>query len=330
VNLGDVYEPIADDLKTVEDLLRSSLSNSKNKSISVMNSLLLKSTGKRIRPALVILSQKATSVDGKRTKGHRELIEIATAMELIHIASLIHDDVLDKATMRHTKPSINVQYGDDISIALGDYIYSKALQLIANCRNLDVSACISEAICVMCEGELTHVCQRGNLELSKSRYIAIAKKKTASLFAACCHAGAILGNHNPSVQTSLKEFGKNFGVAFQIIDDCKDVLSEESELGKRPGQDIIAGDITLPLLILSEIVGPAERVEIRNMLGAGNDKDNLRKLKVMLVESNALSKTCEVITSYLNTAKEHLNSLADSTYKESLGRLVDYSMQRIS
>jgi octaprenyl-diphosphate synthase len=182
----------------------------------------------------------------------------------------------------------------------------------------------------MCEGELTHVCQRGNLDLSKSRYIAIAKKKTASLFAACCHAGAILGNHSRVVHRNLKEFGRNFGVAFQIIDDCKDVLGEESELGKRPGQDIIAGDITLPLLILSEVVGQDERAEISNMLGAGNDKDNLERLKAMLVDSKALSKTCEVITSYLNTAKEHLNSLADSVYKESLGRLVDYSTQRIS
>lgn len=294
-----------------------------------MNSLLLESAGKRIRPALVILSQKATSVDGKRTKGHRKLIEIATAMELIHIASLIHDDVLDKATMRHTRPSINAQYGDDISIALGDYIYSKALQLIANCRNLDVSACISEAIAVMCEGELTHVCQRGNLDLSKSRYITIAKKKTASLFAACCHAGAILGNHDPAVQMSLKEFGKNFGVAFQIIDDCKDVLSEESELGKRPGQDIIAGDITLPVLILSEIVGPTERVEIRNMLGAGSDKTKLQRLKSMLVDSNALSKTCEVIKSYVNTAKDNLAPLAGSAYKKSLLSLADYTTQRI-
>jgi len=330
VDLGDIYEPIAGDLKAVEELLRTSLSHSKNPSISAMNKLLLESAGKRIRPALVILSNKATSVEGKNTNGHREPIEIATAMELIHMASLIHDDVLDQATMRHTRPSINARYGDDISIALGDYIYSKALQLIAHCKNVDVFSCISEAICVMCEGELTHVCQRGNLDLSKSRYIAIAKKKTASLFAACCHAGAILGNHSRAVHRNLKEFGRNFGVAFQIIDDCKDVLSEESELGKRPGQDIIAGDITLPLLILSEVVGPAERAEISNMLGAGYDKDNLERLKAMLVESNALSRTCEVITSYLNTAKGHLNSLADSVYKESLGSLVDYSTQRIS
>jgi geranylgeranyl pyrophosphate synthase len=325
VNLRDIYEPIADDLKTVEDLLRSSLSESTNPPIAAMNNFLLESAGKRIRPALVILSERATSVGGKCTCGHRKLIEIAAAVELIHMASLIHDDVLDQATIRHTRPSINAQYGDDISIALGDYIYSKALQLIANCGNPSVFMCISEAICVMCEGELTHVCQRGNLDLSKNKYIAIAKEKSASLFAACCHAGAILGNHSQPVQTALKEFGLNFGVAFQIIDDCKDVLGEESELGKCPGQDIIAGDITLPLLILSEVVGQAERVEIRNMLGGGSNKDNLERLRTMLVNSNALSKIHEVVRSYLITAKKHLDSLGNSTYKESLKQLVDYT-----
>jgi len=246
------------------------------------------------------------------------------------MASLVHDDVLDKATMRHTRPSINAQYGDDISIVLGDYINSKAFQMVANWGNPDVFACISEAIGVMCEGELIHVCQRGNLDLSKSGYIAIAKKKTASLFAACCYAGAILGNHSRDIQTALKEFGLNFGVAFQIIDDCKDVLSEESELGKHPGQDIIAGDITLPLLILSEVVGQAERAEIRSMLRAGNDKDNLERLRTMLVDSNTLPKTCEIVTSYLSTAKEHLDSLTNSVYKESFGKLVAYATQRIS
>jgi octaprenyl-diphosphate synthase len=329
VNLEDIYEPIADDLKAVKDLLVSSLSKSKNQSISAINNSLLESDGKKIRPALVILSQRATSINGKTACGHRDLIEIATAVELIHMASLIHDDVLDKATMRHTRPSINTKYGDDISIVLGDYIYSRAVQLVANCGNQNVFECISEAICTMCEGELTHVCQRGNLDLSTSRYITIAKDKTASLFAACCHAGACLGNNNSKVQTALKKFGLNFGIAFQIIDDCKDVLSEENELGKRPGQDIITGDITLPLLILSELVDRAERAEIQNMLGDGNDKDNLQRLRTMLVNSDAMSKICEVITSYLNNARQHLDSLTDSVYRESLNKLVDYTTQRI-
>jgi len=276
VNLGDVYEPIADDLKTVEDLLRSSLSNSTNKSISAMNSLLLESAGKRIRPALVILSNKATSVGGKSTCGHRELIEIATAMELIHIASLIHDDVLDKASRRHNKPSVNARWPEDVSIALGDYIYSKAFQLIGKCKNPEIFSCISEAIYVMGEGELTQVCQRDNLDLSQDSCLAIVKKKTASLFAACCQAGTIVGNHNLPVQVALKEYGLNFGIAFQIIDDCKDLISEEKTLGKLPGQDIAAGDMTLPLSTLLDVISKAQKEELKNLL---QSKINGRSLK---------------------------------------------------
>lgn len=327
MNLEGIYRPIADELKAVEDFLRSSIRESKSRSVLAMSKFLLESQGKRIRPALVILSERAASEGGKRTCDERELIEIATAIELIHMASLIHDDVLDKATMRRSRPSINTQYGDDISIVLGDYIYSKAFQLIANCRNPDIFMCISEAIYLMCEGELVHVASRGNLDMSKNSYIVIAQKKTASLFAACCHAGTIIGNHSRAVQTALKKFGLNFGVAFQIIDDCKDFLSEESELGKRPGQDIITGDITLPLLTLSEAVGRAEREELRNMLGSEAKDNNLTRLRTILINSNAMLQIHQIIKSYISTAKKYLDSLADSVYKESLNRLVDYTMQ---
>jgi len=327
MNLEGVYQPIVDDLKAVEDFLRSSISKSKNRSVLAMSNFLLESDGKRIRPALVILSERAASQGGKHTCDDRELIEIATAVELIHMASLIHDDVLDKATIRHSRPSINTQYGDDISIVLGDYIYSKAFQLIGNCRNPDIFVCISEAIYLMCEGELIHVASRGNLDLSKNSYIVIAKKKTASFFAACCQAGTIIGNHGRVVQRALKEFGLNFGVAFQIIDDCKDFLCEESELGKRPGQDIITGDITLPLLTLLEVVGRAERKELRNILCSEANNDNLTRLRTMLVNSNALFKIHEVVKSYLSTAKKHLDTLAESVFKESLNQLIDYTAQ---
>jgi octaprenyl-diphosphate synthase len=187
---------------------------------------------------------------------------------------------------------------------------------------------VSEAIYAMCEGELIHVCQRRNLELSKDNYIVIAKKKTASLFAACCHAGTIIGNHGRPVQTALREFGLNFGVAFQLVDDCRDVTSEEGELGKHPGQDVLAGDITLPLLALSDSVGMDQREEIKNMFGSADDKNSLRKLRTMLVDSDALSRTQNVITSYLENARESLDTLTDSVYKESLEQLVDHTTEK--
>jgi len=328
MDLEEIYQPIEDDLKMVEEFMGHTLSESANGSIRTMSRFVLESPGKRMRPALVILSEKAASAGRKKTCENGRLTEIATAMELIHMASLIHDDVLDDAAKRHNMPTINAQYGDDISIVLGDYIYSKAFQLVGNCGNPDIFSCVSEAIYAMCEGELIHVCQRRNLELSKDNYIVIAKKKTASLFAACCHAGTIIGNHGRPVQTALKEFGLNFGVAFQLVDDCRDVISEETELGKRPGQDVLVGDITLPLLALSDSVGTVQREEIKTMLGSANNKDNLKRLRTMLVGSDAMSRTQDVITSYLTNARQQLDTLADSVYKESLSQLVDHTTQK--
>ncbi len=329
MNLEGIYQPIANDLKKVEYFLESSIKESRNQSILAMSGSLLASGGKRLRPALVILSEKAAAAGKNSNCNHDDLIKLATAVELIHIASLIHDDVLDGATMRRSKPSINARLGDDVSIVFGDYIYSKAFELIGKCRNPDVFECISQAIYVMCEGELIQVSQRGNLNLSKENYITIVRKKTASLFAACCHSGTILGNHSQVLQTTLKEFGLNFGIAFQIIDDCKDIISEERALGKHPGQDVIAGDITLPLLNLLDAVGPTGRQEIKRISELAIDKHSLKKIREMFVGTGALGSTQKTTLYYIGRAKQELNELEDSDYKRSLGYLTDYITQGI-
>ena len=328
MNLDQIYQPIADDLKKVEHLLELSVRESKNQSIQAMSDSLLESGGKRLRPALVILSEKAASIDKNsnctHTPTHDNLITLATAVELIHMASLIHDDVLDGATMRRGKPSVNARLGDNVSIVFGDYVYSKAFELIGKCRNPDVFECISQAIYVMCEGELTQICQRGNLDLSKDNYIVIVRKKTASLFAACCHAGAILGDHSQAVQSTLKEFGLNFGIAFQIIDDCKDIISEGRVLGKHPGQDVAVGDMTLPLLNLLDVVGPSEKEELKKLLQFTPDKNCLKEIRKMFIETEALSSTQKTALYYIDCAKNRLNGLKNSDYKRSLCHLTDY------
>ncbi len=329
MNLDQIYQPIANDLKKVERFLESSVKESKNQPIRQMSNSLLESGGKRLRPALVILSEKAASAGKKSSCNQDELIRLAAAVELIHLASLIHDDVLDGATLRRSKPSINAKLGDDISILFGDYIYSKAFELIGKCRNPDIFECICQAIHVMCEGELVQVCQRGNLDLSKDSYIAIVRKKTASLVAASCHAGTILGNHGQVAQATLKEFGLNFGIAFQIIDDYKDIVSEERILGKQPGQDVAAGDMTLPLLELLETVGPTGRSEIKRAMQTTIDKHSLEKIKKIFIGTNALNSTRETALYYISCAKQDINELKDSDYKRSLGYLTDYIAQEI-
>ncbi len=324
MKLEEIYQPIAGDLKTMESILEASVRESRNQSIQAMSNSLLKSGGKKLRPALVILSEKAASAGKNSSCNHDELIMLASAVELIHIASLIHDDVLDGATMRRSKPSINAELGDDISIIFGDYIYSKAFDLIGKCRNPDVFECISQAIHAMCEGELIQVYQRGNLELSKDNYITIVRKKTASLLSACCHAGGIVGNHNQTVQKILKGFGLNFGIAFQIIDDCKDLISEERILGKHPGQDMVAGDMTLPLLDLLDAVDKDEKQEIKKMFESKIDKHRFEKIRKMFVTSNAFSMTRQTALYYINQAKSELDELENSDYKRSLEGLTDY------
>ncbi|MHC4104673.1 MAG: polyprenyl synthetase family protein [Planctomycetota bacterium] len=328
MNLDQIYQPIAKELRTMEDFLSSAITESANRSILAMSNLLLESPGKRIRPALVILSEKAASGHNGNTRSHDELVKVATAVELIHRASLIHDDVIDEAIMRHGEPSINARWGNDVSIALGDYIYSKAFELVGQCRNPDVFACMSQAISAMCEGELTQVCQRKNSGLSEDSYVVIIKKKTASLFAACCHAGTLIGNHNQVVQAALKEFGLNFGIAFQIADDCQDVISNEKSLGKRPGQDLLMGELTLPLMNLLNTIDATEKVKLTNALGSKICHADFEYIRRTFLGSDALRKTKEAALQYAGYAKGRLSLLRDSDYKSSLSDLADYVIQR--
>jgi geranylgeranyl pyrophosphate synthase len=332
MDLEHIYGPIEKEMATVEHKLTAAMRESQNESILEMGDFLLASPGKRIRPALVILSAKAVNCGRSKGRGNNRfrneaLVKIATAMELIHIASLIHDDVLDKAGTRHNRPSINAKWGDEVSIALGDYIHSRALGLIGSCGLPDVFSCVSEAIHVMCEGELAQICQRGNMNLSKDEYIVIVKKKTATLFGASCQAGTMLGKCAPLLQSALKEYGLNFGMAFQITDDCRDLLGNERVLGKRPGQDIRMREITLPLLNLLEGLGKTQKRELRDILERTISRGALKKIQSMLIDSDALHKSRKTAERYINRAKTKLGGLPDSDYKESLGRLADYVIE---
>jgi octaprenyl-diphosphate synthase len=285
----------------------------------------LESPGKRLRPTLVILSTKVSSSQKQRRRP-QGLIKIASAIELIHIASLIHDDVIDHAFLRHHKPTINAKWGEDTSIALGDYLYSVAFELIAQCKNSDILSCISSATKAMCEGELIQVCERDNLSLLKQRYILIVKKKTASLFAASCQAGAMLTNQHDAVHRVLRSYGLNFGIAFQIIDDCLDLIGEEKNLGKSPGADFKMGELTLPLLnLLSQ---EKDKNRLLHLLRQADRQEAFKEIKHRFINSSALLKTKADTSIYIQKAKKHLSGLKDSCFKESLSALADFIIER--
>lgn len=326
MKLKEIYRPIEKELFDVNELLRKNLLSSKHESILKINSYLLDTEGKRLRPALVLLSANASQ--SKSPTNHRAMVSIAAAVELIHIASLIHDDVIDRANLRHNKPTINSKFGQDVSIALGDYLYSVGFELISQCGSAEVLQCISSATKAMCEGEFIQVCERDNLDLLKERYIVIVKKKTASLFAASCRSGALIFNSHKYFQNVLEEYGLNFGIAFQIIDDYLDLVGEEKQLGKTTGQDVEAGEITLPLLNLLESVSSGEREEIKMLLALRKKGDSLKRLKLKLFNYGAVHKTKNTVLTYVASAKDRLDGLSDSPYKESLYALADFIVER--
>tara|TARA_Y100000031_G_scaffold85248_1_gene93894 strand:- start:172 stop:1176 length:1005 start_codon:yes stop_codon:yes gene_type:complete len=320
MRLKEIYRPIEKELEAVSELLRNSLTSSKSKSIAQICNYLLDGKGKKLRPALVLLSGKATNPSSATNP---MLIKIACGIELIHAASLIHDDVIDHSKLRHNKPTINSRWGQDVSIALGDYLYSVASEVISGCGNMDILQCITSATKAMCEGELIQVSERDNLDLLKERYIIIVKKKTASLFAASCEAGSLFSETRKPLQNALKSYGMNFGIAFQITDDYLDIVSEKKRLGKNPGQDLDVGETTLPLLNLLELVPPRERKELKKLIAAKGDKLSLEKIKSSLFQTGAAEKTKEEVLSYTRIAKKNLDDLPESVFKRSLISLAD-------
>lgn len=324
MRLENIYRPIKKELIKVDNALKASLKN-EDASVSDIAYYLLAVKGKRLRSAMVILSAKASRAEKRINE--RSIISIAAALELIHMSSLIHDDVLDKTNLRHNRPTINARWGQDVSIALGDYLYSIGFDLIASCKNPEILSCVSQATKAMCEGELVQVSRRNNLELLKEQYIVIVKKKTASLFAASCQAGAMISNNRRSVHCALKEYGLNFGIAFQIIDDCMDLIGTKEDLGKPPGVDFKMGELTLPVLnLLSQ---SKDKDRIISLIRQQANPEAFEDLRERFIDSEAAVKTKMDILFYIRKAKAELGRLDSSSFKQGLLDLTDFMAKRI-
>ena len=323
MNLDEVYKPIAGELQVVVEALRRSMSDTSNGDIRTICQELVEPAAKHIRPALVLLCGKAAWAAGDSGAAIGELENLAVAVELIHISSLIHDDVIDRASMRHGHLSTNVRWGDKIATLLGDYIFSKAFVLVCGLGDPDVFSLVGETTSMMCEGEMTQVEQRNNRDLSTERYLEIAGRKTGSLFAVCCHSAAAVVGCSDEVQMALGSYGVNLGTAFQLSDDCMDVIADPQDMGKRPGQDMFSGDMTLLLLNLFATGSGPEIEELLNTPRESLERPELEVIRGIVIESGALQKTQECISSFTETAKTHLNVLADSEFRDSLALLAD-------
>ena len=322
--LNDIYFPIESDLAGFNRSLKETLL-SNDGLISQIHEHLLKMTGKFLRPALVLLTSKAEG----NASGKSELVtKLAVAVELIHTATLVHDDIIDDSETRRNQPSVYFKWGREISIVSGDYLYAKAFLILAGMRDLWVNEAFAACAHVMCEGEMKQIEKRNNFFLSDDDYFKIIHKKTAALFQAACMGGGYFAGASADIIHKLGEYGFNLGMAFQIVDDCLDIVGDSDSLGKTVGLDILKNDITLPVLYLFRNFNEAERARALEDF-KNSDPGLIARIKQLAVERGAVDKAMAKAREYADRCAESLKPLKASVYKDSLLQLVDHCVDRV-
>jgi octaprenyl-diphosphate synthase len=223
-----------------------------------------------------------------------------------------------------------MKWKEEVGILFGDYVYSLAIGLIAESGNRTIFTCLSDTVTLMCEGQLAQVTQRDNYDLTKDVYISIVSKKTASLFSACCRIGAVLAGAQSQVTDALAGYGLNMGIAYQIIDDYRDVIDLPDRLGKDPGQDILLGEMTLPIMNLLAIAQGEKKARLTDLLKAELSPETMDKIRQEFLGSDAAAVTRKTIMDYIGKAKDSLDPVPDSEFKTSLSGLMDILATKIT
>ncbi len=324
MNLEQIYAPIRQDMEKVEERLTTLIASEVYPVYELYSHVLL-SGGKRIRPALVLLSAKSLDCDCSN------VIDLACAVELIHMASLIHDDIIDSATLRRGRPSAQVIWNNQIAVITGDYLFSQAMELLTHYENHEVARAFSRAVKYMAEGELLQIANHKNIELTEQKYVDIISHKTATLMAVSCQATADIASVTDEYHIALSRYGMNLGISYQIMDDVLDLISTDDELGKPVGNSIREGNLTLPIIyMLRNGNGKLDKERILSLLIDAKEIDDIQLQEVMdmITSSAALPYTQEIARGYANNAKGSLAVLSDSTARRCLLALADFVIDR--
>jgi octaprenyl-diphosphate synthase len=322
MNLAQIRALVADELAATDQLILNSL-NSDIPLASTIADHIVESGGKRLRPLIGLLTAKALNCQGDNH------IKLAAIVELLHTATLLHDDVIDDSDMRRGKPTASNKWGNEASVLVGDLLYARAFQLIAEIQRPDITKLIADASSLIVEGEVLQLAHCHDPETTEQTYLEIVKRKTGQLFkiASCC--SAMLVNSDQQTFQALADFGDNFGIAFQMLDDALDYDANPEETGKNLGDDLAEGKPTLPLIQALK-TGSAEQAEvIRQAIKEGEDS-NIDAIKTILDETKAIDYTKQLAESFVEKSVSNLNCLTDGPEKEALIALAKLSSKRSS
>jgi octaprenyl-diphosphate synthase len=313
IALKRAFEPVLDPLAQVEERICAQ-ARAFDPAVEAYVSYAIQSNGKRLRPALALLAGGAT---GGILNEHGDL---ATIVELIHAATLVHDDVLDHADVRRGQPTPNAKWGNSLAVLLGDCLFAHALRLSAGFENSQVCRRIADAASEVCSGEIIQTQRRFDLSLTVPDYFRILEMKTGALFAVATELGALLNDAPEQARRGLHAFGMRLGTAYQIYDDCLDLAGDEAKAGKTLGSDLRRGKLTLPVLHLLQTSTEPERTRLNGLILQGNE-DEVRTLVDQALDRGAVRYAVTTGRRMLTEAQDSLESLQPSPYKESLDSL---------
>ncbi len=318
MELNQIYESILDDLARVKDVLRS-ISQIDFPWLSEQLGYVVKETGKGIRPALTLLSGKLCKYDLTC------LLPMAVSVELMHTATLVHDDAIDKALVRRGRPTINKMWGDDIAVLMGDYLFAKAGEFVADTQSPRAVKLFSQTLATISSGEISQFRNAFNFEQGREDYFRRIYGKTGSLFSLSTQAGAILSQAPEESVAVLKEYGDNLGIAFQIVDDILDFTSTEAAMGKPVGSDLTQGTLTLPAMLLMERYPEDNPVK---RLFETRDKKNVGLAIEMVLNSSIIEECYRIASEYYDKACRNLNLLPENTSRQALSDLAEYVVKQ--
>jgi octaprenyl-diphosphate synthase len=318
-----IFDLISPELQLVEEEFEQQ-ARSNIQVIAYIGDYLRRSGGKRVRPALTILSNYAVGGDGSNYSS----VRMATVMEFLHTATLVHDDVIDKAATRRNRPSINSEFGNQTAVLMGDWLYMSAFETSLGERSLPILDILTAVTRRMTEGELLQLTLLGRTDIAEEQYFDVIARKTAYLFSACCEIGALLGGADPSTQSKLRDYGMNLGIAFQLVDDLLDFTSSNDVLGKPAGADLIEGKVSLPLIFLLQR-DPDMRDAIQSVISDGGYVNVARSVITEALErTGALHLAKERAVEYAESARSSLDGLDHTPHAEALASIPAYIVER--
>ena len=320
MSLSQLYAPIAEDMKALDAVIRDRL-YSDVVLIRQVAEYIIGSGGKRLRPAMVLFTAGAAGYQGDN---HREL---AAVVEFIHTATLLHDDVVDESDLRRGNKTANAMFGNAASVLVGDFLYSRAFQMMVGVQNMRVMQVLADATNVIAEGEVLQLLNCHNADVEVEDYLRVIRYKTAKLFEAAARLGAILGGLPPEKEERVAAFGMHIGTAFQLIDDVLDYSGDEADTGKHIGDDLAEGKPTLPLIHVMKHGSPEHAACVRTAIENGG-RDDFAAVLAAIRASGAIEATRKVAEAEAQLALDALEALPPSVFKDSLVELSKFAVAR--